>query len=186
MPTAAPRPGHRHQRSHSRNMSLSSSTSLALSLSSSRSSGLQDLSSFSFGSLSASNSSSSSAPPAGLPSKRNSHHRRLSSVSTRRESAELMGVSLPDLPASSLEDNINLGEKDSIRRRALWALEGKHDVSFSKVEIPELSTPDIEKVMFDFCERRFPSLKLTFSHLSFRSQQAVYFWRQLWKFVDGK
>lgn len=61
-----------------------------------------------------------------------------------------MGVSVPDLPPSTSEDNINLGEKDSIRRRALWALEGKPDVSFSKVEIPELTTPVMEKMMLDF------------------------------------
>lgn len=85
-------------------------------------------------------------------SKRNSHHRRRSSVSTRHESAELMGVSLPDLPLSTSDDNVNLGEKDSIRRRALWALEGKPDVSFAKVEIPDINTPDIEKMMFDFCK----------------------------------
>ena len=36
-----------------------------------------------------------------------------------------MGVSLPSIPKSSSEDNINLGDKDSVRRRALWALEGK-------------------------------------------------------------
>jgi len=60
-----------------------------------------------------------------------------------------MGVPVPDLPPSTSDDNINLGEKDSIRRRALWALEGKPDVSFSKVEIPELSTPVMEKIMFD-------------------------------------
>lgn len=87
--------------------------------------------------------------------KRNSHHRRRSSVSTRRESAEIMGVSLPALPASTTDDNVNLGDKDSIRRRALWALEGKADVGvFSKVEIPELNTPEIEK-RFDFrtCHR---------------------------------
>ena len=53
-----------------------------------------------------------------------------------------MGVSLPDLPISVSEDNINFGDKDSIRRRALWALEGKGDVAFSKVEIPELDTPE--------------------------------------------
>lgn len=73
------------------------------------------------------------------PNKRpNSHHRRLSSVSTRRESAELMGVTVPDLPPSSSDDNVNFGDKDSIRRRALWALEGKGEVAFSKVELPEL------------------------------------------------
>ena len=64
-----------------------------------------------------------------------------------------MGMTLPDLPPSASENNINLGEKDSIRRRALWALEGKPDVSYNKVEIPELSTPDIERRMFDFCKR---------------------------------
>ena len=57
-----------------------------------------------------------------------------------------MGVSLPALSTSSSEDNINLGDKDSIRRRALWALEGKPSPdSFSPVEIPELNTPEIER-----------------------------------------
>lgn len=59
----------------------------------------------------------------------------------------MMGVSVPDLPPS--EDNVYFGDKDSIRRRALWALEGKPD-SYSKVEIPDISTPGIEKKMFDF------------------------------------
>jgi hypothetical protein len=61
-----------------------------------------------------------------------------------------MGVSLPELPPSTSDNNINLGDKDSIRRRALWALEGKPDVSFATVEIPEISTPDLEKPSFDF------------------------------------
>jgi len=40
---------------------------------------------------------------------------------------------------------MSLGDKDSIRRRALWALEGKPSPDgFSPVEIPELSTPEIE------------------------------------------
>lgn len=62
-----------------------------------------------------------------------------------------MGISLPDLPPSNAEDNVNLGDKDSIRRRALWALEGKPDLSYPKVEIPELSTPKMEKFMSEFC-----------------------------------
>lgn len=66
----------------------------------------------------------------------------------------MMGMSVPELPAPVLDDNINLGEKDSIRRRALWALEGKPDVMYAKVEIPELSTPEIEKKMFEFRECR--------------------------------
>ncbi|KAI0092542.1 hypothetical protein BDY19DRAFT_490725 [Irpex rosettiformis] len=130
--------GHRssHSRSHSRHTSVSLS--------------------FSAPPLSPSPSVSSDSPPASPPpntggSKRNSHHRRRSSVSTRRESAEIMGLSLPVLSSSSSsEDNINLGDKDSIRRRALLALEGRSEVgAFSRVEIPELSTPDLEK-RFDF------------------------------------
>ena len=63
-----------------------------------------------------------------------------------------MGVSVPNLPATKSEDNINLGDKDSIRRRALWALEGKPDVSYSKVEIPELMSPEKENTCFNFRE----------------------------------
>lgn len=120
---------HGHFRSHSRSTSISSSFSL-----SSRSTNSFD-------------GSSASIPAPS--SKRNSHHKRRSSVSTRGESAEMMGVSLPDLPPSTSEDNINFGDKDSIRRRALLALEGKSDVPYSKVEIPELSTP---KLMSDLCK----------------------------------
>ena len=60
-----------------------------------------------------------------------------------------MGVAVPDLPPSSSSDNVNLGEKDSFRRRAFLALEGKIDHSFSKVEIPELSTPVLEQKQVD-------------------------------------
>lgn len=82
--------------------------------------------------------------------KRSSHHKRRSSVSTRHESAEIMGVSMPDLPISlsslssmsSMSSSDENAEKDSIRRRALWALEGKPDAgvlsSYSKVEIPDV------------------------------------------------
>jgi len=65
----------------------------------------------------------------------------------------MMGVAVPDLPPSSSDDNINLGDKDSIRRRALWALEGKPDLPYSKVEIPELVSPETEKNSFDFPSR---------------------------------
>ncbi|KAH9843719.1 uncharacterized protein C8Q71DRAFT_698302 [Rhodofomes roseus] len=86
-----------------------------------------------------------------VSSKRSSHHHRRSSVSTRRESADMMGVSLPTIPQSVSEDNINLGDKDSVRRRALWALEGKTDVgSFSKVEIPEFDADETNKRPFEF------------------------------------
>ncbi|KAJ7122797.1 hypothetical protein C8R44DRAFT_784570 [Mycena epipterygia] len=121
--TAAPAaPQHRHVRSHSRNASVSSIASLPTP----KCTTTYDI------------APTQSLPP---PPKRNSHHRRISSVSTRRESAELMGVSVSDPSVSPAED---AGEKDSIRRHALWALEGKRDVSYSKVEIPELPMP------FDF------------------------------------
>jgi hypothetical protein len=104
---------HSHSRSHSRNVSVSVSVSPSLSFSSS----FHDISLSS--SHSSSNSISSLAQP-GPTAKRNSHHRRRSSVSTRRESAEVMGVALPTLSTSNSEDNMNLGDKDSIRRRTLW------------------------------------------------------------------
>ncbi|KAF9246888.1 hypothetical protein BU15DRAFT_69745 [Melanogaster broomeanus] len=127
---------HSHGRSHSRNNSVSSISRPSTSPPSISSS--FDL------------PSSNSHASLNAPSKRpNSHHRRRSSVSTRRESAELMGVSLPDLPSAHSDDNINLGDKDSIRRRALWALEGKPDLPFSKVEIPDIMSPDMTK-SFEF------------------------------------
>lgn len=145
-------PTHRHSRSHSRNTSVSSFSSKTTTVND-----LSHLSSFTSNppTLLSTPIASPSHTPTALshpipPSKRNSHHRRRSSVSTRHESAEMMGVALPDLPQSTSDDNVNLGEKDSIRRRALWALEGKPDVSFNKVEIPDISTPDIGKMMFDF------------------------------------
>lgn len=61
-----------------------------------------------------------------------------------------MGVSILNAASSVTDENINLGDKDSIRRRALLTLEGKTDVgAFSKVEIPELGTPELER-RFDF------------------------------------
>lgn len=65
----------------------------------------------------------------------------------------MMGVSLPSIPQSASEDNINLRDKDSVRRRALWALEGKTDMgSFSKVEIPEFDAAETSKRPFEFRE----------------------------------
>ncbi|KAK7061409.1 hypothetical protein R3P38DRAFT_2493390 [Favolaschia claudopus] len=115
--TAAPQ--HRHRRSHSRNASISSTASLPTP----KCTTSYDV------------PPTQSLPP---PPKRNSHHRRVSSVSTRRESAEMMGVSVAETLVSPAEDP---AEKDSIRRHALWALEGKRDASYAKVEIPELHTP---------------------------------------------
>ena len=68
----------------------------------------------------------------------------------------MMGISLPTLPPTKSDDNINFGDKDSIRRRALWTLEGKTDVgSFSKVAIPDFGNPKVEKKPFDFRELHF-------------------------------
>ncbi|KJA24611.1 hypothetical protein HYPSUDRAFT_200480 [Hypholoma sublateritium FD-334 SS-4] len=137
-PIGAPR--HAHSRSHSRNLSISSF---------SKSTTVNDSASPTFPSPIPSPTSPNLVPS----TKRNSHHRRRSSVSTRHESAEMMGVALPDLPPSTSDDNINLGEKDSIRRRALWALEGKPDLAFSKVEIPNISTADMDKMLFDLSSK---------------------------------
>ncbi|KAG6333766.1 hypothetical protein ID866_5328 [Astraeus odoratus] len=137
---------HSHGRSHSRNNnSISSLSSLSISVPAPPSIPPPDF------------SSNTHVLPNGPPAKRNSHHRRRSSVSTRRESAELMGVSLPDLPTVHSDDNVNLGDRDSIRRRALLALEGKPDLAFSKVEIPDITSPDTVKT-FDFPSKQsFPS-----------------------------
>ncbi|KAH8996978.1 hypothetical protein EDB86DRAFT_3076906 [Lactarius hatsudake] len=138
---------HSHSRSHSRNVSISFSSSF------------HDIS------LSSSNSISSLSQPPAPTTKRNSHHRRRSSVSTRRESAEVMGVTLPALSASNSEDNVTLGDKDSIRRRALWALEGKPSPDgFSPVEIPELSSPEIERRISELSSKpSFPPVMGSFT-----------------------
>ncbi|KAI0260930.1 hypothetical protein BC834DRAFT_845850 [Gloeopeniophorella convolvens] len=136
---------HAHSRSHSRNVSLSISPSLSFSTSPSTVSLSTSASAHDLSPSVSANPVASSAAGAPAP-KRNSHHRRRSSVSTRRESAEVMGVALPSLPPSNSDDNINLGDKDSVRRRALWALEGKpNSDAFAPVEIPELNTPEIER-----------------------------------------
>jgi hypothetical protein len=137
---------HSHRRSHSRN------TSVSLSLSAPAPAPVSPVSpSFNAPSLGMGHASTSSL------SARNSHHRRRSSVSTRRESAEMMGV---ELPAQDRELNINLGDKDSIRRRALWALEGKDDAdTFAAVEIPVLNTPELERRLFELPNKpAFPQL----------------------------
>ncbi|KDQ65000.1 hypothetical protein JAAARDRAFT_188265 [Jaapia argillacea MUCL 33604] len=148
-----------HSRCHSRTKSISSSVSnisLSTSSSSINSSGNVKATRSSMDMSPTSPVSSHSSGSSSVSStKRHSHHRRQSSVSTRRESAEVMGLSMPDLAPSNSEDNINLGDKDSIRRRALWALEGKGDVgTFAAVEIPDFDTSDLEKRLggrnFDF------------------------------------
>ena len=68
-----------------------------------------------------------------------------------------MGLALPDLPTSSSEDNINFGDKDSIRRRALLALKGKDSFSpkTNAVEIVDLSNEGIPHKSFDRECKRF-------------------------------
>ncbi|KAI0771546.1 hypothetical protein BD413DRAFT_604322 [Trametes elegans] len=128
----------RHSRSHSRNSSVSTSLS------------------FPHPPTVPSPTPMNDAPPQSPTrssiggAKRNSHHRRRSSVSTRCESADMMGVPLPAIPVSSSEDNINFGDKDSVRRHALWALEGKTPAGNFSVEIPELDAPEVPKRSFDF------------------------------------
>ncbi|EJD54026.1 hypothetical protein AURDEDRAFT_110675 [Auricularia subglabra TFB-10046 SS5] len=103
------------------------------------------------------------APPAPVQpprSRPNSSHKRNSSVSNRRESAELMGIPLPpEDPATKDMDPV---------RRALLALEGKHSSSsprnsfgnrVAKVQIPDFDA--IEKS--DLTEPRRPPLALNSS-----------------------
>ena len=94
-----------------------------------------------------------SSPPAGAPSARHSgsHHRRQSSVSSRRESHEMMGIN--SLPFDQ-DDNPTTGDQ---RQRALWALEGRNpslssspaqppvNFSFGTVAIPNWKTPEVER-----------------------------------------
>ena len=82
-----------------------------------------------------------------LPSRPNSHHRRRSSVSTRRESAEMMGVTPPPENTSDLP-----GDQSDFRHLTLWKLEGKSCSDnafiggFTKVEIPELNTAETDAI----------------------------------------
>ncbi|THH12331.1 hypothetical protein EW145_g88 [Phellinidium pouzarii] len=112
--------------------------------------------------------SSSGSRPSSLASNRSrptSHHRRRSSVSTRVESAEMMGVALPDFPSSSSDDNVNLGDRDSIRRRALFALEGKNEFSsgINTVEIPELNESFSQKSLEPKLPMTLPAFGLSSS-----------------------
>lgn len=81
-----------------------------------------------------------------------------------------MGVSVANLPLSVSDDNINLGDKDSVRRRALWVLEGKPGLNaFSKVEIPDISTPELPK--FEFCACNFVIIESTLLLTTCHSRQ---------------
>lgn len=87
-------------------------------------------------------------------SRPSSHHRRRSSVSTRRDSVDMMGFDPATLKAENDKDDVA-----KVRERALLALEGKTPrpgksrtvpeivahIGFSKVEIPDWKTPDVER-----------------------------------------
>ncbi|KAG7096584.1 hypothetical protein E1B28_004003 [Marasmius oreades] len=143
---------HQHRRSHSRNASVVSfkphdNSTTPSSLPTHHSTPSLSSTSSTHTSLPSSTSLPLHNLNGSISGKRNSHHRRRSSVSTRTESAEIMGFQLPDLPKSS-PNGYSSGsddDKDSIRRRALWALEGKNSqavIGFQKVEIPDMSVMD--------------------------------------------
>ncbi|QRV72857.1 hypothetical protein RhiJN_00871 [Ceratobasidium sp. AG-Ba] len=89
-------------------------------------------------------------------SRLSTHHRRRSSVSTRRDSVDMMGFDPATLKSAADNDKDDVAE---VRERALLALEGKTPkpnkartvpeivphMGFSKVEIPEWKTPDVER-----------------------------------------
>ena len=94
-------------------------------------------------------SSLQSSPSSPVRSSRpaSGHHRRQSSVSSRRESHEIMGISVPN----DVNDENQGGDS---RQRALWALEGNKSAAsghasallgFNKVEIPDWKTPEVEQ-----------------------------------------
>ena len=95
-----------------------------------------------------------------------------------------MGVSLPALSTSSSEDNVSLGDKDSVRRRALWALEGKPSADgFSPVEIPELNTPEIERRISELRkDTHFPLFRI---HSSFNAASKPSFPPPMGSFSSG-
>ncbi|KAG9002668.1 hypothetical protein FRB94_003703 [Tulasnella sp. JGI-2019a] len=109
-----------------------------------------------------------------IPSSRpasGSHHRRRSSVSSRRESREMMGIAIDN---SADEQPVAGGSSVDQRQRALWALEGKKPspvntliLGFSKVELPEWHTPSDEKGSFSW-----PSSPSSSSHLSVGSSSS--------------
>ncbi|KEP55360.1 hypothetical protein V565_005910 [Rhizoctonia solani 123E] len=168
---------HQKRRSHSRSASIlkldtdPGLPTVALPLSPTKPANLGDLNrSFSFGGPKPVASPMASPRPTSPPCSQqttprprpSSHHRRRSSVSTRRDSVDMMGFD----PAA-LNTLKTLGENDKddvskVRERALLALEGKAPVAkarpvselvpnmgFTKVEIPDWKTPDVERT-FDW------------------------------------
>jgi hypothetical protein len=72
------------------------------------------------------------------------------------------------------EDNASLGDKDSIRRRALMALEGNSELgSFSTMALPDLGTPEPAKPEFSFCTFSHRACLLPARSWTFRSDDQV-------------
>ena len=93
----------------------------------------------------------------------------------------MMGV---ELPAQDRELNINLGDRDSVRRRALWALEGKGGAdSFAPVEIPVLNTPELERRLFEL--REYPRFGSPFSSAFRTKRETIANRRQLMMGIHG-
>ena len=91
-----------------------------------------------------------------------------------------MGVSLPALFSSSSEDNT---DKDFIRRRTLWALEGKPSLDGFSLEIPELNTPEIERRISELrTDAPFPLFGI---HLSFNAASKPSFPSSMGSFSSG-
>ncbi|CAG7848781.1 SubName: Full=Related to proteophosphoglycan ppg4-Leishmania braziliensis {ECO:0000313/EMBL:CCA71746.1} [Serendipita indica DSM 11827] len=118
-------PAHRKKRSHSRGNSIVNFDDIL--------------------SLPVPNPSSIPSPPRSRPT---SHHRRLSSVSTRRESSEVMGVTFNE----DSKDNAITSSRVDSHLRALFALEGRTSPTPSplatavfgpaKVDLPEFGAED--------------------------------------------
>ncbi|KAJ1309057.1 hypothetical protein OPQ81_004736 [Rhizoctonia solani] len=108
----------------------------------------------------------SSPPPSSAPCTQqtaphprpSSHHRRRSSVSTRRDSVDMLGFDPAALNALKTLGENDKDDVSKVRERALLALEGKTpmakartvpeiipNMGFSKVEIPDWKTPDVER-----------------------------------------
>ncbi|CAE6356928.1 unnamed protein product [Rhizoctonia solani] len=180
---------HQKRRSHSRSASIlkldtdPGLPTVALPMSPAKPANLGDLNrSFSFGGPKPAVSPMVSSPPSSPPCSHQttqrtrplSHHRRRSSVSTRRDSVDMMGFDPAALNALKTLGENDKDDVSKVRERALLALEGKAPVAkaraipeiipnmgFTKVEIPEWKTPDVERT-FDWGATNRP-MSLPFS-----------------------
>lgn len=73
---------------------------------------------------------------------RPTHHRRRSSVNTRGESAELMGITLPELPVTTSQKNVNFCN-NSFQRRVNALDSHEFSLVTKTVEIPILDSDGV-------------------------------------------